>query len=140
MTTNRTRSTTSKKAPAKKPAPAKKTTAEKTTPRQDGSSNGRARSAAPRAEHAPRMGAVELAGRAAQQLADLTGRASEGVTRLERSDDGWTIELEVLELRRIPETTDVMATYEAKLDDRGQLESYQRLNRYVRGAAGKERA
>jgi hypothetical protein len=72
------------------------------------------------------------------QLSELTGKEVEGVTGLDRTDDGWTVHLDVLELRRIPATTDVLASYEVDLDSQGELEGYRRAQRYVRGAAGKE--
>ena len=63
----------------------------------------------------------------------LTGKDAEGVTGLERTDDGWMVRVEVVELRRIPDTTDVLALYEVQTDAHGALESYQRVRRYVRG-------
>ena len=69
----------------------------------------------------------------AQQLVELTGREVEGVTALERTDDGWMVEVDVLEVRRIPDTTDVLATYELTLDEDGEIDGYRRLRRYVRG-------
>ena len=38
---------------------------------------------------------------------------------LERTDDGWPVEVEVLEVRRIPNTTDVLALYEVEVDGKG---------------------
>jgi hypothetical protein len=43
--------------------------------------------------------------------------------------------LEVLEVRRIPETTDVLAKYEVETDDQGSLTGYRRAGRYTRGSA-----
>jgi Gas vesicle synthesis protein GvpO len=99
------------------------------------SSNGRSGDGAPRAQSRPRLGATKIAASAAQQLLELTGRAAEGVTGLERSDDGWTVQVEVVEVRRIPDTTDVLALYEVRVDEDGELESYRRLRRYARGSA-----
>ncbi len=87
---------------------------------------------------ARRLGSVEAAQAAQRQLAELTGREPEGIVGLERDDDGWTVEVEVLELERIPRTTDVLATYEVTLDQRGELTGYRRSGRYVRGAPGEE--
>jgi hypothetical protein len=81
-----------------------------------------------------------IAREAAEQLGQLTGRDVEGVTALERTEDGWRVEVEVLEVRRIPETTDVLATYELTLDDDGDIEGYRRLRRYVRGTPGEEQS
>jgi hypothetical protein len=50
-----------------------------------------------------------------------------------RTDDGWVVGLEVVESRKIPETSDILATYEAEMDSEGELISYQRLKRYTRG-------
>ncbi len=94
------------------------------------------RAQAPRAAAPKRMSGTQVAAAAAQQLLELTGKEAEGVTGLERNDEGWTIQVEVLELRRIPNTTDVLATYEVTVDADGELEGYQRLRRYVRGVPG----
>ena len=134
-----------KKSPAKK-SPAKKTTAKQSTAkhssearraaattqsdghRRRSSSDGKRQSASP----------LRIAAVALEQLAALTGRPSEGVVGIERDDDEWVVEIEVLELRRIPNTTDVLARYRVTADDRGEVTGYRRLNRYVRGAAGEE--
>jgi hypothetical protein len=122
---NDTGDTAEKKSPAKK-APARKSAAKKS-------------SSAPRTEASPRKRrGPEIAAEAARQLVELTGRDVEGVTSLERTDDGWRVEVEVLEVRRIPDTTDVLATYELTLDEDGEIEGYRRLHRYVRGTPGEE--
>ena len=41
--------------------------------------------------------------------------------------------LEVLELERVPNSTDLLGCYVAKVDDDGDLLEYQRLRRYQRG-------
>ena len=50
---------------------------------------------------------------------ELTGKQSEGVTSLQRTDDGWKVQVEVVEVRRIPDTTDVLAIYELDVDEQG---------------------
>ena len=52
-----------------------------------------------------------------------------------RTRDGWRVTLEVLELRRVPETTDVLASYLVELDRDGNLVAYERLHRYHRSEA-----
>ena len=93
---------------------------------------------APRAEPRRRPSGAKVAREAARQLVELTGKEAEGVVGLERTEDGWTVQVEVLELRRVPNTTDVLATYEVTLDEQGELEGYQRRARYVRGASGED--
>ena len=150
MTTSRTRKTASSsdsgtksasKSPAKKTAaekspakksPAKKTPAKKT---EDSSSTTSRRASAPRAESKPRPSATRVAQAAREQLTQLTGKATEAVTGVERNDDGWRVTVEVLEVRRIPETTDVLAQYAVDTDDNGDLTAYHRVGRYTRGSA-----
>ena len=115
-----TKKTAAKKSPAKKTA--RKTTEKRASP--------------PRAAAAKRATASQVAVQAAQQLLELTGKGVEGVTGLERTDDGWKVHVEVVEVRRIPDTTDVLALYEVQVDEDGDLMGYRRLRRYARGVPG----
>jgi hypothetical protein len=85
-----------------------------------------------------RPSAGRVAAGAARQLIELTGREVEGVTGLDRTDDGWTVQVEVVEVRRIPDTTDVLALYDVEVDRDGELVGYRRVRRYTRGAPGEE--
>jgi hypothetical protein len=85
-----------------------------------------------------KLSASRIATMAAASLAELTGRQPEGVTGLQRTDDGWTVTVEALELHRVPETTDVLASYEVQVDTSGELLGYHRVRRYVRGTAGED--
>jgi len=86
----------------------------------------------------PKTSPMRVAAVALEQLAALTGRPTEGVVGIERDEDEWVVEIEVLELRRIPNTTDVLARYRVTADDSGEVTGYHRLQRYVRGSAGDE--
>lgn len=94
------------------------------------------RGAAPRATASKKLPAAQIAAAAARQLLELTGREAEGVTGLQRTDDGWQVQVEVVEVRRIPDTTDVLALYEVEMDTDGAMEGYRRLRRYARGVPG----
>jgi hypothetical protein len=67
------------------------------------------------------------------QIGQMTGQDVESIIGLERTDDGWKVQVVVVELTRIPSTTDVLATYEVLLDSEGDLQGYRRLERYSRG-------
>jgi len=56
---------------------------------------------------------------------------------VEPSEDGWYVGVEVIEDRRIPSSTDILATYEVEIDENGELLSYRRVRRYSRGAGGR---
>ena len=80
-----------------------------------------------------RSAGVRIAARAREELAEMTGLDPEGVTSLEQADDGtWRVTVEVLELSRIPETDDMLGSYEVELDEDGELLSYRRVRRYAR--------
>jgi hypothetical protein len=67
------------------------------------------------------------------QLGELTGHDVEGVISVERNDDGWQVGVEVVESHRIPDSADILATYEVGLDEDAELMSYRRTERYSRG-------
>lgn len=73
---------------------------------------------------------------ACQGLESLIGHPLEGVSAVRRSDDdGWCVVVDVLEVPRIPDTTSLLASYEVRLDQQGELMEYRRVRRYRRGAA-----
>jgi len=87
-----------------------------------------------RDEREPRR---RLSGSAAAEYAkahllDLTAQPCEAVSSLSRSRDGWRVVLEVVELERIPHTTDILASYQIELDEDGELMGYERVRRYSR--------
>ena len=123
--------TSAGKDPAKKSGGTRKTAAKKS----GGSSQ---RAEAPRAASRPAQSPARVAASAASELVELTGKRLEGITGIERTDDGWTVQAEVVEVHRIPDTTDVLALYEITADERGDLQGYRRVTRYVRGTPGDE--
>jgi hypothetical protein len=75
-----------------------------------------------------------------RQITDLTGREVQGVVSLEPAESGWVVGIEVVEDRRIPSSTDVLALYEAEIDADGDLLSYNRKRRYPRGKSDRGEA
>lgn len=88
--------------------------------------------AARRHRRPARLSGGQLAQRARQELAEITGLEAESVTALARADDIWSVTVELLELPRMPDTDDVLGSYEAQLDDSGELLRYRRVRRYPR--------
>ena len=108
----------------------------KSSSRGSGSSksSGSSRSSGSRSSNArsPRevvMGAVE-------QVQELIGRPVEAVTGMEKDGSEWTVTVEVVELARIPNTTDVLGKYEVTLDKDGEVTGAKRTRRYNRSEAG----
>ena len=77
--------------------------------------------------------AREAARAALRQVVELTGKDAESITDVDRTEEGWTIGVEVVEDARIPSSADILATYEARIDEDGELMSYRRTRRYSRG-------
>jgi hypothetical protein len=82
---------------------------------------------------------ADLATQARSLLRSLRGIEAESVSGIVRTQNGWTVTLEVVELRRIPESTDVLASYEIELDGDGKFLSFERGGRYSRSQAGGDR-
>ncbi len=76
--------------------------------------------------------------RARDELAALTGYKVDSVSGFEKTDEGWRLAVTVVELRRIPASTDILATYEATLNEAGDIVNYHRAARYGRSQVGEK--
>ncbi len=73
------------------------------------------------------------------EFPSLLGRPIESVLGVERQeDDGWQVTVQVIELERIPRSTDVLGAYAVNLDDDGELIGYRRRRRYNRSQADED--
>lgn len=78
----------------------------------------------------------EAVQRVRSELPQLLGRPIEAVLGLERDDDdGWRLTVSVVELARIPHSTDVLGAYAVTIDRDGELTGYRRQRRYHRNQA-----
>ena len=75
----------------------------------------------------------EAATIAVQCLEDLTYKTSNGAVAVIPNDEGWTVSVEVVEVRRVPPATDILGLYEVEVGPRGFVRSYRRIRRYRRG-------
>jgi outer membrane biosynthesis protein TonB len=86
----------------------------------------------PKAEPAPPGQLFELSERARDAVRQLRGVEAESISGLARTPNGWAVTLEVVEVHRIPESTDVLASYEVELAEDGGLVRFERTRRYHR--------
>ena len=100
---------------------------------EDGEQRPRAKSKPPRGAKGDEFG--EIATEARELLRSVRGVEAESVSGIRRTSNGWTVTLEVVELRRIPESTDVLASYEVELDGDGRFLGFSRGRRYSRSQA-----
>lgn len=82
---------------------------------------------------------MEVLRTARTQLAELTGMTTESVSSFSQTEDGWTLEIEVLELTRVPDTMSLLASYQVECDPQGELLGYRRTRRYERGRADSQK-
>ncbi len=74
----------------------------------------------------------QIAQAAKECLVELTGLTPDTVSGMTKDEEGWHVNVDMIELSRIPQSADVLATYEAVLDADGNLVRYQRTRRYHR--------
>lgn len=86
-----------------------------------------------------RLSASEAVTRVRKDFPALLGRPVESVLGVERGeDDGWLVTVQVVELERIPRSTDVLGAYAVQLDDQGELTGYRRRRRFNRSQADED--
>jgi hypothetical protein len=76
--------------------------------------------------------AANIIERATDQVEQLLGLEPERVSGIERANGAWSVTVEVVELHRIPDSTDVLSSYLVVLDDSGDLIRVERTRRYHR--------
>lgn len=84
-------------------------------------------------------GTVQLEGTRAISLREAVGNAIEQLTLLlhlevssvvgaRKSEDGWQLTIELIERKAVPDTQDLLGTYEVSLDNYGELMGYERTD------------
>ena len=106
------------------------------TSSKESSSSAKRSSAASNSNHA--KSARDVVIEAVGQLQELIGRPVESVTGVEKNGREWKLSVEVLELERVPNTTDVLGRYEITMDQNGELTGARRTRRYARAEAGED--
>ena len=84
------------------------------------------------------MVGTQIAELAKQQLTELTGLQPDTVSSMCQDEEGWHVNVDLIQLRRIPDASDVLATYATVLDAQGNLLRYQRTRRYLRSEVADE--
>jgi len=87
-----------------------------------------------------RLSGRDVIGRVREEFPALLGRPIESVLGFEHSEDdgNWHVTVQVLELSRVPPTTDVLGAYAVTLDSDGEVVGYRRLRRYHRNQADED--
>jgi hypothetical protein len=85
------------------------------------------------------LSARDAVERVRNDFPELLGRPVESVLGVQRDEDsGWLVTVQVVELARIPNSTDVLGAYAVTLDDDGEMTGYRRRRRYSRSQADED--
>ena len=103
-----------------------------------GSSNSKSSGSSSNRSKKSQQDPAELARTAVKTLTQLTGRRPESVLGLRKEEDGWRILVEMVEMQRVPSSTDLLGCYAVTLDSDGDVVGYERRRRYQRGQSGGE--
>ena len=79
------------------------------------------------------MNATEIILEARKNLESITNLEFNGVTGVSKEGAEWTVILELIERKSIPDTQDILGIYEAKLNEKGELVSFNRIKLRKRG-------
>lgn len=108
--------------------------------RSSGSSSGsRSSNGSSKRRSNSKLSGPEAIKRARESATEMLGRPVESVLGLEPDDgNGWKVTVEVVELERIPRSTDVLGAYVMSVDKSGELTAARRERRYYRNQADEE--
>jgi len=84
----------------------------------------------------------DLVKKAREQLGELTGLAVGSTVSVKKGESGWCVQIEVIEKKSLPDSQDILATYEVMLDEAANLLDFARVGMRrrmdVTAAAGAE--
>ena len=75
----------------------------------------------------------KLVEQAKSQLGEVTGLKPVTVTGTFKDEQGWHIEMDMLEMSRIPPATDVLGDYDVLVDEDGNMVKFERKRTRLRG-------
>lgn len=65
-------------------------------------------------------------------ISSLLDKPVDGVTGVKPVEDGAVVTIDLVDLERIPHSTDVLVSYELHINRKSEVDSYQRTNRFTR--------
>jgi len=75
----------------------------------------------------------EVGDKALREIEHLLKKKAEGVMGISKEGENWTVQLEVLERKAVPDTQDILGMYEMKLDTDLNVTEYRRVGLRRRG-------
>jgi hypothetical protein len=79
------------------------------------------------------MNTQEVITKARGHITTMGKKSDEGITSLCKREDGWTVCIEVVERKGIPDTTDILGLYEINMNNEGEFLGVERKKMRKRG-------
>lgn len=72
------------------------------------------------------MRPIEIMERTKEEITGLTNLELSGIIGYFWKEDGWHVEVELIEKKAVPDTQDLLGVYEVTLDDKGNVLGFER--------------
>ncbi len=82
------------------------------------------------------MNLIEIQEKVVPQIRKLLNKEPEGISSIEKNNEGWRVLCDVLEKKSIPETYDLLKVYEFMVDKEIKITSFKQLRKIRRGDLG----
>jgi hypothetical protein len=71
--------------------------------------------------------------KAKKQMAGITGLRTVTISGIDHAQGKWQLHMDLLEMARVPDSTDLIGEYEVNLDEDGSLLRFERKRSRLRG-------
>jgi len=68
----------------------------------------------------------EAIDKAIEQLKSVLALETSSVIAASKREDGWQVTIELIERKSVPDTQDLLGTYDVTLNDEGEMTGYER--------------
>lgn len=79
------------------------------------------------------MNIIEVQKKVLPEIKELLKKDPETISSVEKTNEGWVIQCEVLEKKSVPETFDLLKIFEFELDKDGKIKGFKQLKKIRRG-------
>lgn len=79
------------------------------------------------------MNLLEIQNKVIPQITELLKKEPEGISSIEKNNEGWAVICDVLEKKSVPETFDLLKVFEFIVDKEGRIIRFKQLRKIRRG-------
>lgn len=79
------------------------------------------------------MNLLEVQNKVIPQITELLKKEPEGISSIEKNNEGWLVVCDVLEKKSVPETYDILKVFEFIVDKECRIVRFKQLRKIRRG-------